>query len=495
MGDKTNNIKLNGFGGTVIRRAGPAFVEALDAPESPLYAIHLAGSHYEMGRQYGLMLGDMTLKTYEMMIQMLVKSGMPEIFAGAVGQRAWSYYSQYTPAKYLRELEGIADGAAESGVALNLGMLEALAAVPEFTSYCRLEEMLGSLADEPEPDIKPVWDGKERGPEPIHCSAFMAWGSRCEQGRLFGCRNLDWEKDIGMAAHKSVTVFHPVDDNGEPENASAIFGYIGMLGAMAGMNARGIALSEIGAFNIRETFQGRPWHYAFREVLDEARDMDGAKKIFLRGNFLQGYCFVAGWGAPHAFGTGTFAPAGVSVEVDAENTEILKDDDPKEREALCVDTDGNPILFDGEPLKYGLPLKDATFRADTAFAASVRSGQCTDKGPARPGQSGNAREGRTWRELYQPISRAIQSLTEGLPFEDAPDRWSAYASPGPAHPMTRDEALGICIAAGDNKDNVMSVFYDASQLKAAVAFETGTGDTWTPAAKSGYIELNFNGVF
>ena len=67
------------------------------------------------------------------------------------------------------------------------------------------------------------------------CDAFAAWGSRTAGGRLFSSRNLDWNKDTGIAAHKLVTVFHP-DDGTAPY---ATFGFASGLGAIAGMSKAG----------------------------------------------------------------------------------------------------------------------------------------------------------------------------------------------------------------------------------------------------------------
>ncbi len=486
--------QLNGFGGKIIRREGKGFFEMLDAPGGSLYAIHLAGTHYEMGRQYGLMLGDRIFESCEIMKAMLIKSGLPEGLIPVIGSKAWSHYSRYVPDIYKRELEGILDGAAEKGVQLNLDMLETMAAVPELTGYWHMEEMIGKIISGPEKDIKPVWDGKERGSMPTQCSAFMAWGSRCEDGNLYGCRNLDWAKDTGIASNKCVTVFHPENEKGEKGVPSAVFGYIGVLGAMAGINAEGVALSEIGAYSMRETLEGRPWHYVFHEVLENAKNLDEAENIIRKGNYVQGYCFVAGWGDPRRKGTPEYAPKGMSIEVDAENIEILYDNDPGELEAVCVDTNGEVLLFDGKPVFYGMPLEQAVFRADTAFSKSVRSGQYTDKGPAGVKNSGNAKEGRTWRTLYQPISLMIKSVNSGeaFCFEGLEDWQIPAAHP---HPMTRDEALNICKMAGDNSGNVMSILYDATRLRVLAAFETGSGETWTPASKSGYVELDLSEVF
>jgi len=487
-------VKLNGFGGSVIRREGRAFVETLAAPGGELYAVHLIGSHYEMGRQYGLMLGDIIFNSYGFMEKMLCEAGLPEEAIPVVGKKAWSHYSKQTPDVYKQELAGIADGAREAGVPLTLEMLETIESVPEFTGYWHMEEMIGQLLEEPEEDIRPVWDGKERGITPITCSAFMVWGDRCEDGNLYGCRNLDWAKDTGISANKCVTVFHPVKENGELGIASASFGYIGVLGAMAGINEEGIALGEIGSYNARETFEGRPWHYVFREVLDGAKNTDEAVKIFKKGNFVQGYCFNAGWGDPRGKGLPGYAPQGMSVEVDAENIEILVDNDPQELNAVCVDTNGETILFDGEPIFYGIPLKNATFRADTAFSKSVRSGQYADKGPVGKNNSGNAKEGRTWKTLYLPISQMIKAYNEGGAFDCAGiEKW--HFSAEKPRPMTCEDALNICKMAGDNDGNVMSIFYDATNLQVGVAFETGTGESWIPASKAGYVDLDLAGAF
>ncbi len=495
MSNSTIN-PLKGFGGKIISSEGPAFVETIDAPGGDLYAIHLAGTHYEMGKQYGAMLGDKILECNVLTTAMLCEAGLPEDMMTPLVKKAWARYAKNVPAVYLQELAGIVDGAAQAGIAVTLDMMETLAAIPELTSYWRMEEMIGQLLSEEdeESDIKPVWDGKERGPTPIHCSAFMAWGKRCKDGNLFGCRNLDWSSDIGMAAFKAVTVFHPVNENGKPDIACATFGYIGMLGSMAGMNAEGIVLSEIGSFNARETFDGRPWHYVFREVLNDANNIDEAAAIFSKGNYLQGYCFAAGWGDPRRKGTPAHAPKGFSVEVDAENISILYDNDPQERDAVCVGTDGEVLLFDGEPVYYGMPLENALARADIAFSKSGRSGQYADKGPAGENNSGNAKEGRTWRELYVPITNMIKAFNEGTAF-DPPKKEDWHFAAGAPHPMTHDEALTICKMAGDNKDNVMSIFYDATNLQAGVAFEAGSGETWLPASRAGFVELDFAKIF
>ena len=485
---------LQGFGGRVFRQDGPAFVEILDSPSGDLMAVHLSGTHREMGRQYGRMLGDKILECWEVMKGVAETAGLPRDLLPRVGAGAWSHYSKHTSSLYKAELVGLVEGAKDRGVCLSTDMAETAAAFPDFSGFYRIAEMVGGLMGEPAPDMDHRWTGKDAGIAPTHCSAFMAWGSRTRDGKLYGSRNLDWQHDTGITAFKCITVFHPVLEDGEPGVPSATFGHLGVLGCMAGINAAGIALSEIGSFNARETFDGRLWHYVFREVLDRAKNLGEAVRLIDQGNYTQGYCFVVGCGDPHRYRSPQFAPAGVSVEVDSQHIEVFADDDPKERDAVWVDRDGKPVLVCGQPVSYGIPMRDATCRADTAFSATVRSGQATDNGPAVEGNSGDPREGETYKKLHVPMARMIQGYTEGKAFE-APgkERWKLDA--GEPHPMTRDEAFQVCKMAGDNEGNIMSVFIVATDLRVALAFERGTGQGWTPAALAGYRELDLGPVF
>ena len=161
---------------------------------------------------------------------------------------------------------------------------------------------------------------------------------------------------------------------------------------------------------------------------------------------------------------------------------------------MWVDREGRPILVDGRPVPYGVPMKDATYRADTAFSASVRSGQATDNGPAVEGNSGDPREGDTYKKLHLPMAQMIQGYTEGKAFKaSGKERWHLEA--GRPHPMTRDEAFQVCRMAGDNEGNIMSVFFEATDLRARVAFERGTGPEWIPAALAGFRELDLKPAF
>ena len=494
--EASEKSEMNGFGGERIAQEGPAFVETISAPFGTLHCVHLQGTHREMGRQYGRMLGPKILEVWEIVCAIAEAAGLPREALPLVGARAWGHYRERVPQRYREELAGIVEGCAEVGAEITPAMVETSAAFPDFSGFYQVEKMLGSLMVEPDPKIDHIWKGKDGNISPTQCSAFAVWGSRTRDGKAYASRNLDWESGSGLGNYASVTVFHPIMEDGQPGIPSAIFGHLGSLGCLAGMNAAGLSLSEIGAFNERETFEGRPWHVAFREVLDEAKTLDEAAEILDGENYTQGYCFVVAWGDPCGFGTEVFQPGGFSMEVDGEYIEFFKDDDPKERDAVWVDKEGKAVVdVSGNTVHYGCPMKDATWRADTAFSATVRSGQATDNGPVEEANDGDPRKGDTYRILHVPMANMIRAFTEGTAFDE--EEKKAYVMPaiGSGSPMGPEEAMKVCQMAGDNDGNIMSVLYEATDLKAHVAFEKGQGDTWSPAALNGYVVLDLGPVF
>ena len=485
-----------GFGGEIISEYGPAFMELLPAPFGRLHCVHLMGTHREMGRQYGALLGEKILEVWEIVCRIAGAAGLSPEVLPLVGARAWGHYRERVPDRYREELVGVLEGCEEKGHRISPAMLETSAAFPDFSSFYQVEKMLGSLMTEPDPKIDHIWRGKDPSGLPAHCSAFAVWGKRTREGKMYASRSLDWESGSGLSDYAAVTVFHPVLEDGRPGVPNLLFGHLGSLGCIAGMNAAGIALSEIGAFNERETFDGRPWQYVFREILDEATSLKQAARIIDHGNYTQGYCFLVVWGDPARFGSNQFRPAGLAVEVDGCNIELFEDDDPRERDAVWVDREGSPVLdASGHSVSYGLPMKDAVYRADTAFSSTVRSGQATDNGPVVEGNDGDPRKGDTYRKLHVPMAEMIRSFTEGAAFDNPEKRKYAMPATGSVGIIGPEQAIRLCEMTGDNDGNIMSVLYEATDLKAHVAFEKGRGTTWTPAALTGYISLELGPVF
>jgi len=63
------------------------------------------------------------------------------------------------------------------------------------------------------------------------------WGSRTENGQLYSMRNLDWLTNVGFSKFKLITVYKI--DRKIPH---VTFGFSGVIGALAGMSAKGITV-------------------------------------------------------------------------------------------------------------------------------------------------------------------------------------------------------------------------------------------------------------
>ncbi len=99
----------------------------------------------------------------------------------------------------------------------------------------------------------------------FHCSLFGAWGQATIADRhVYQLRALDYETGADIQHHPAIVVHVP--DEGIP---FANIGYAGMIGAISGINAEGIALSEIGDSydKANDTFDGMPFPYMLRDIL------------------------------------------------------------------------------------------------------------------------------------------------------------------------------------------------------------------------------------
>jgi len=119
-------------------------------------------------------------------------------------------------------------------------------------------------------------ESRFRLPTSPGCDAFAVWGSRTKGGRLFSSRNLDWKKDTGIAAHRLVNVMKM---KGVPVYATFGFAITGM-SAIAGMNRDGLTVSEMNLDNSETTFEGPPFPLRLRMLLEGARTLEDAKRIW-----------------------------------------------------------------------------------------------------------------------------------------------------------------------------------------------------------------------
>ena len=169
----------------------------------------------------------------------------------------WSRSAAYADDRVEQELAGLADG---SG--LSLHSLQAAHSVPLLMPYS--------------------------------CSSIAAWGNATEDGHLYQTRNLDWSMEVGAHEFPVVVVYIP--DQGIPHVVPT---FAGIIGAHTGMNAKGIALSEMGDASANEApYRVHAPHFTvfFRTMLYDADSLSKTIDLFKAQPPTKRYHFVFGDG-------------------------------------------------------------------------------------------------------------------------------------------------------------------------------------------------------
>jgi len=197
--------------------------------------LYLRGTPYEMGYAQGaLCKKEVAHLVNDVLPLMLMGMGVTPQKADAI----WKGYASHMRPDYLEELRGLADG---SG--LPLAAIQRFHAVPDISEW--------------------------------HCTFFAASrGPAAKQ--LIQIRALDYETRAGIQKYPALVVYKP--DKGVPfVNVS----WLGHCGLVTGMNAAGIAMSEIGDKWDKENddLNGRPLNYVMRDVVEFARSMDEAVSL------------------------------------------------------------------------------------------------------------------------------------------------------------------------------------------------------------------------
>lgn len=465
---------------TIIGKSGRGFLEAYSSPFGDVPVLHVSGSPEEMGYQYGFLAGDKIRRNAQRMIGLFIEAGLPEPMANLMLDNAWKRLKPHTPDRFLREMKAIAEGANAAGHALTADDVYRITAVTNFDLYKREERIFEFLGEEGAAMLEQM-----RPMGGISCTLFAVWGSRTAGGKLFASRNLDWVSQTGMHEDRLVTVHRP-----EGLNAFATMGYAGVIGGLAGMNEKGIAFSEIGAFSTREELDGTPWTLLLRQVMEEAANLEEGVSIMQKGRYTLGYNFMLADGDPAHAGTAAFRPRAAVFETNFDCCEIFYEDDPKEHHARWTDPQGAAI-------HYGLPMKQGVARGDMAYAESTRSLQAADNGPGDPANDGDPRKGATYIECHKPMVDMIRAYASGAEYV-FPVRRTKVIESGAPRLIGAEEALTIAGTVAHNTEklaerdwNVMSAVYAPTDLDFWLAYEScGETGHWKNAPDSGYIRFN-----
>lgn len=228
----------------------------------------------------------------------------------------WSRMAAYADQRVAQELSGLADG---SGIPLST--LQAIHAVSILMPYS--------------------------------CSSVAAWGKATVDGHLYQTRNLDWSMEV--MAHEFPVIVAYIPDKGIPHVVPT---FAGIIGAHTGLNARGIALSEMGDASAKEApYQVHAPHFTvfFRTMLYDADSLSKTIDIFKAQPMTKRYHFVFGDGQKEL---GAVKILAHSPEPEGKRLKIWKDNDPTDEfapnvMANCVYNDEGRGAFPTLQSEYG----------------------------------------------------------------------------------------------------------------------------------------------
>lgn len=238
----------------------PAFSEGyrteVGSGADAITIIVVKGTPYEMGHAWGSLMKDETAACLRVYLAKGQEEGGP-ITTDEKLDAAWASVSPYTDQRFKDELRGVAEG---SGVPL--------------------EDLIRA-------HMLPVIT-------PYACSGVAVWGDATANGHLYQIRNLDFTVDAGLQDYPVVVIYLP--DEGIP-HASPTFA--GCVGANAGLNAEGIALSEKGASpagDMPYNVDGEHFTTFFRDILYDAHNLDEAVAIVQNAKRFKKYRYWIGDG-------------------------------------------------------------------------------------------------------------------------------------------------------------------------------------------------------
>ncbi|HNX36545.1 MAG TPA: C45 family autoproteolytic acyltransferase/hydrolase [Kiritimatiellia bacterium] len=110
-------------------------------------------------------------------------------------------------------------------------------------------------------------------PELFHCSGVAVRNTASADGRVVHARVLDYMRDINLQKYTVLQVFVPAD--GIPWVS---VGYAGFLGTVTAMNARGLAIGEMGGRG-EGNWDGMPMTFLMREIAERAETVEQAVEI------------------------------------------------------------------------------------------------------------------------------------------------------------------------------------------------------------------------
>ncbi len=322
----------------VIARAGEGFLEEQNGRR----ILHVKGTAYERGVQYGQLVGDEVHDILQRLYGYAATLKIPQIVVSLVAplvpKVVAPLYKPYYPADVLDSLQGMIDGAAKRSPPISLTMDELI--------FMNSIIDIGAMANIPI----------------FKCSGHAVWGPRTKGGKMYQLRNVDLMVGSGLEEHALAVIEKP--DGGK---AFLNAGWAGLLGSASGMNEHGVGISQVWAYSWDSNI-GQPWIVTNREILSSAQNVDGIHAAYAAVPRTYGSNFVF---ADRGDGRGG-QPRAIALESTHADLASFDANDPRE--------DGN---FQGIDLCIRMPF--AVMRGDTALCQRIRLRQYIHPDPRGSG--------------------------------------------------------------------------------------------------------------
>jgi isopenicillin-N N-acyltransferase like protein len=243
-------------------------IENIGDDDDRITVLYVTGTPYEMGYEHGQLLAAQVRGTIqdveagadkflpkELRTSNLVSARDKQAIIDELLDRAWQMMARYTPTEDLEEMAGLAAG---SGIPLD--MIHRMHAIPD----------VGETS----------------------CSGLVAKGSATRDGHVYQLRILDYGANFNLQRRPMITIYHPTTKNA---NQYATIGWVGFVGAVSGVNEKGVALSEMGFGNPPgETLSGEPMPFLLKNVLRYADTAEEGAAIIRAARRTNSYIYFLG---------------------------------------------------------------------------------------------------------------------------------------------------------------------------------------------------------
>eukprot|EP00462_Mataza_sp_D1_P011077 CAMPEP_0175152558 /NCGR_PEP_ID=MMETSP0087-20121206/19184_1 /TAXON_ID=136419 /ORGANISM="Unknown Unknown, Strain D1" /LENGTH=525 /DNA_ID=CAMNT_0016439011 /DNA_START=17 /DNA_END=1594 /DNA_ORIENTATION=+ len=457
---------------------------------TPPLLVDLRGTHKQIGFDYASLLHNETSDTFTTFQATFgLKPQQLDELNGFIDWLWTRLLEPHTPQPFLDELEGMRQYHLQHG---STDLVDSNVVARRFYVLANMPADAKNIIAMLENDLEEGWPEwlkktinwiiEQLEKLNMGCDAFGVWGSRTANSLLFTSRNLDYNSNTGINKHKLVTFISLQDPKyysqtgGVPKGGKHVtMGFAFGLGALAGQNALGVTTSEMNLDNSVVTFQGVPFPARLRYVLQQSTDLSEAMTTWDATNNTNSFNFMIGSATDSA---------AYALETIRGFTAHFGANDPIEQNAVynCTSDPTCSKWTNGTGLvRIGKPLPEAVFRSNHGFHPRVMKTQ-----------EPLFRDTVSRYDRMHDLFAGLQSENIAIDDKEALGVVASLGTKGGPNPF-------VCDASQfSDGENVMSIVYapglrkevvDGSQGYFFVAWESGSGSAWRPAACSRYVRF------